>query len=146
VRLPKRPCKTVGCPFFAVAGGRCTACVRLANIGRGSPSRRGYDEKHRTLRVLAFQRDKWRCIECGWEPDTVRDSRAYGLGEPPTDAILEELRLRRLRNDRHLHGDHEASIATRPDLRHDLDNYRTLCNTCHSAKTLREQRGSVVVA
>jgi hypothetical protein len=26
----------------------------------------------------------------------------------------------------------------RPDLRLDLDNLRTRCNTCHSAKTMRE--------
>jgi 5-methylcytosine-specific restriction endonuclease McrA len=55
--------------------------------------------------------------------------------------ILDELRRAKNRNDRHLHGDHQIPIEERPDLRLSLDNYRTRCSTCHSAKTMRELKG-----
>ena len=71
----------------------------------------------------------------------MRGARAYGLDEPATDVILAELRERWRLGLKHLHGDHDVPIDRRPDLRLDLDNYRTLCNECHSVKTLREQRG-----
>lgn len=99
---------------------------------------RGYDSIHRRLRVLAFKRDAWTCIDCGWMPDCVRQCRAISIEDPPAELILEELRQRQQRNQQHLHADHEQSIELRPDLRTDLDNYRTRCNRCHSAKTLRE--------
>jgi hypothetical protein len=66
-------------------------------------------------------------------------SRTYGLEEPPTSVILEELRKRWHANLRHLHGDHDVPIEQRPDLRLDLDNYKTRCNECHAAKTLIER-------
>jgi 5-methylcytosine-specific restriction endonuclease McrA len=76
----------------------------------------------------------------GWEPDVVRDCRTNGLEDPPASVILEELRRQWHQGKRHLHGDHDIPIQERPDLRLDLDNYRTRCNECHSAKTMREQR------
>jgi hypothetical protein len=143
MQLPKRRCSSAGCPRYALAkGSHCVLCQKLIDSRRGSPSRRGYDEQHRRLRILCFQRDDWKCVDCGWEPDTVRDARAYDLGEPPTDAILAELLDRWHRGQRHLHGDHDVPIQTRPDLRRDLDNYKTRCNECHSAKTMREQHGT----
>jgi hypothetical protein len=72
----------------------------------------------------------------------VRDSRAYELDEPSTTVILAELRDRWRRSDVHLHGDHDVSIQARPDLRLDLDNYKTRCNRCHDAKTMREMRAT----
>jgi 5-methylcytosine-specific restriction endonuclease McrA len=77
-------------------------------------------------------------VDCGWEPDVVRDSRTYGLDSPPISIILEELRQQWHQGKRHLHGDHDIPIEERPDLRLDLDNYRTRCNECHSAKTIKE--------
>jgi hypothetical protein len=56
--------------------------------------------------------------------------------------VLEELRRAKLAHQRHLHADHQIPIADQPDLRLDLDNLRTRCNQCHSAKTMRE-RGPV---
>jgi hypothetical protein len=47
------------------------------------------------------------------------------------------------RGEKHLHGDHDTPIQDRPDLRFDLDNYRTRCNECHSAKTMREQNAGM---
>jgi len=141
-RIPKRPCSTPGCAETTEHGSRCPGCQKLyqqqQDERRQSPSRRGYDADHNRLRILAFLRDGWRCVDCGWEPDTVRDFRLYGLGEPAREVILEELRIRWTRGERHLHGDHQIPIQDRPESRLDLDNYRTRCNECHSAKTMRE--------
>jgi hypothetical protein len=135
--LPKRNCSN-GCGRQAEGGGRCAPCQKQTDQRRGSPTQRGYDKDHRRLRIQCFQRDNWRCVDCGWEPDVIRDCRIYQLDEPPIQVILDELRARWQRNDRHLHGDHDTPIQDRPDLRLDLDNYKTRCNECHSAKTIRE--------
>ena len=71
----------------------------------------------------------------------VRLFRESGLGIPPTDRVLEELRAAFARDDRHLHADHEITIEARPDLAEALDNYRTRCNVCHMVKTAREDHG-----
>jgi 5-methylcytosine-specific restriction enzyme A len=146
MRLAKRACSTPGCAGLAENGPRCEACKKLQDrvyeSRRGSPWRRGYDDVHQRLRIQCFQRDGWRCVDCGWEPDVIREARLYGLPEPPTDVILRELRQRFNRDDVHLHGDHDIPIEQRPDLRLDLDNYRTRCNRCHSAKTMRELKGT----
>ena len=143
MQLPKRPCSS-GCGRFAVSGeSKCSSCEKQRYVRRGTPHARGYDADHNKLRIQCFMRDEWKCVDCGWEPDTVKDFREYGLGDPPIEAILEELRSRWHRKQRHLHGDHDTPIEERPDLRLDLDNYRTRCNECHSAKTLREQNGTV---
>ena len=145
VRRILRPCTTPGCPELT-PGGPCEqhrrARQREHDERRGSSRDRGYDADHRRLRVLCFQRDGWRCVDCGWEPDIVADFRRYGLGDPPTDRVLAELRDRHNRGERHLHADHQIPIAERPDLRLDLDNLRTRCDGCHRAKTVRETRGT----
>ncbi len=66
------------------------------------------------------------------------DFRQFELGPAPVEQVLAELRERFSRGERHLHADHQIPITVRPDLRLDLDNLRTRCNTCHSAKTMRE--------
>ena len=68
----------------------------------------------------------------------MKDFRQFELGTPPVEQVLAELRERFSQGERHLHADHQIPIAVRPDLRLDLDNLRTRCNTCHSAKTMRE--------
>ena len=105
---------------------------------RGTSAERGYDADHRRLRILCFIRDEWRCVDCGWEPNVAKDWRQFELGPPPTEQVLAELKARFSRGERHLHADHQIPIEARPDLRLDLDNLRTRCNTCHSAKTMRE--------
>jgi 5-methylcytosine-specific restriction endonuclease McrA len=141
----KRPCTTPGCPELT-PGGPCElhrrARQREHDERRGSSRDRGYDADHRRLRVLCFQRDEWRCVDCGWEPEIVRVFREVGLGDPPTERVLSELRDRHNRGERHLHADHQIPIEERPDLRLDLDNLRTRCDGCHRAKTVRETRGT----
>ncbi len=143
--LPTRGCSKCGKP--RTIGSLCGDCERtrqtlLDSYRRGSTTERGYDPAHRRLRILAFQRDGWKCIDCGWRPQIVVDFEQYELGEPDLAAVLNELRIAYNRNERHFHGDHVIPIEVRPDLRLDLDNYATRCNVCHSAKTMRELNGS----
>jgi 5-methylcytosine-specific restriction enzyme A len=146
MRLPKRSCSTPGCGKLTDKGPRCVSCQRKnsrqQDARRASPWKRGYNDDHNRLRVLCFQRDGWRCVDCGWEPDIVRDARVYELDDPSTDDVLAALRSAYRRGGQHLHGDHDTPIEQRPDLRLDLDNYRTRCNRCHSAKTMRETQGN----
>jgi hypothetical protein len=131
----------MGCPNLA-ASGKCDSCRRerfkQLDANRPNSDARGYDADFRRLRVLCFQRDAWRCVDCGWEPNVVRDFRLYDLGPPPVEQVLHELRERFHIGERHLHCDHQIPISARPDLRLVLDNLRTRCDTCHGAKTLRE--------
>jgi 5-methylcytosine-specific restriction enzyme A len=140
-----RPCSIPGCPELT-PDGPCEqhrrARQREHDERRGSSVERGYDVGHRRLRVLCFERDGWRCVDCGWEPDIVRMFREADLGDPPTNQVLDELRDRHNRGERHFHADHQVPIEERPDLRLDLDNLRTRCDGCHRAKTLRESRGT----
>ena len=136
-----RPCTFPRCPELT-SGGPCESHRRERqrehDKRRGTATERGYDEHHRRLRVLCFERDGWRCVDCAWEPDIVKVFREAGLGQPSTDRVLAELRDSFNRGERHLHADHEIPIAERPDLQRDLENMRTRCDACHRAKTMRE--------
>jgi hypothetical protein len=144
--LPGRSCATPRCRNPAVKGSRCAACERAKQSHidrrRDGSTDRGYDEVHRRLRVLCFVRDNWKCVDCGWQPDIIVDCEEHQFDEPPVDAILEALRVAFNRGERHLHADHDQPVEQRPDLRTDLDNYKTRCNRCHSAKTMRELNAS----
>ena len=136
-----RPCTAPGCPTLT-SGGPCEQHRRTRqrehDVHRGTSAERGYDASFRRLRVLCFQRDEWCCVDCGWTPKMVRLFREAGLGDPPVQDVLKELREAFGRRARHLHADHQIPIADRPDLRLDLDNLRTRCDACHRAKTMRE--------
>jgi 5-methylcytosine-specific restriction endonuclease McrA len=140
--LPKRPCHWPGCKALCDEEAYCAEHRRQQDERRGTSAERGYDADHRRLRVLCFQRDEWRCTDCGFEPTIVADFRRFGMGTPPVEPVLTELRQRFSLGERHLHADHQIPITVRPDLRLDLDNMRTRCNSCHSAKTLKEMRAS----
>jgi hypothetical protein len=89
-----RPCSSPGCPELT-PGGPCEqhrrARQRRHDERRGTSTERGYDADHRRLRVLCFQRDCWRCVDCGWEPEIVRVFRESGLGVPITKLSREQL-------------------------------------------------------
>jgi 5-methylcytosine-specific restriction endonuclease McrA len=68
----------------------------------------------------------------------IRDCRLAGVDAPPVEVVLDELRRAKLAGERHLHADHVLPIADRPELRLDLGNMQTLCDTCHKRKTLKE--------
>jgi hypothetical protein len=135
---PAIPCRRCGAP----SQGRCIACSKVKNQRiddcRGTSTQRGYGPTHRRLRISCFIRDNWTCVDCGWQPSIVADFALYQLGEPPLERILAELTANHNAGHRHLHADHQIPIEERRDLRLDLRNYRTRCNLCHSAKTMRE--------
>jgi hypothetical protein len=99
--IPLRPCSTSECPALT-SRGRCTMHRRESDALRGSSAERRYDADHRRLRILCFVRDGWRCGDCGWEPEIVEQFRRWGLGAPPRDLVLAELRHRHNRGERHL--------------------------------------------
>lgn len=137
--LPARAC--AHCGGNHRHGTTCQVQKRertIWDLRRGTPTERGYDKHHRVLRVQCFLRDAWRCVECGWRPPIVEQFSEFGLGVPPTEAVLAELTELHRRGERHLDADHEIPISDRPELRLSLDNYRTRCDRCHKAKTLRE--------
>ena len=139
---PTRPCSSPGCQILCDGEPYCPdhrrRTRRQQDEQRGTPPARGYDADHRRLRILCFQRDQWRCVDCGWEPDIVADCRRFELGDPPLEKVLAELRERLKRGERHLHADHQVPIAVRPELRLELDNLRTRCDRCHNRKTRLE--------
>jgi 5-methylcytosine-specific restriction protein A len=134
--LAARACATPGCRNPA-RKARCTDCERKQQEARGTTTQRGYDADHNRLRIMAFQRDDWRCADCGWRPQLIVECETYGIDEPPLDVILGWLTTAYHRGERHLQGDHIQPIERRPDLRLDLDNYATLCSACHQEKTRR---------
>ena len=136
---PKRPCSQPGCPEL-VQHGRCASHARIVEQRRGNSTKRGYGSAHKALRIQCFERDEWRCVACSWEPKIVQEFKFCGL-DAPTDKILDQLRVAFGRNERHLHADHIQRIEVRPDLASDLSNMQTLCNSCHSVKTLAETNG-----
>src|ERR1017187_5898736 len=92
VRRILRPCSIPGCPELT-PGGPCEqhrrARQREHDERRGTSVERGYDADHRRLRSLCFQRDRWRCVNCGWEPEIIRVFREAGLGVPPAQEVLD---------------------------------------------------------
>ena len=106
---------------------------------RRTTVQQGYGSDHERLRIRCFERDQWRCVKCGWEPETVIDYRRFEMGTPPTVEVIEELRRRYNKRERHLHADHVIPVDARPDLRLDLGNMQTLCNLCHGRKTNEER-------
>lgn len=119
-----------------VESGRCANC----QLPTGSTAR-GYDADWQHVRIACFERDHWRCADCGWEPETVRLCRQTGIPLPDAKVLLAELRAAYRQRGRHLHADHEVPINLRPELRLDLKNVKTRCNVCHNAKTAREDGG-----
>ena len=141
--LPLRSCLQPGCATL-VQSGKCAEHAQMAERRREKTTARGYDAKHQKLRILCFQRDDWRCVDCGWQAELVSDFHRFGLGEPPAAKVLEELRMNFNRGERHLHADHDIPIQVRPELRLDLDNLRTRCDKCHRVKTLREFKQGIL--
>ncbi len=135
---PPRLCTGCGNPVL----GRCSTCQgakhRRTDAQRGTSTERGYTAEWRVLRVAAFVRDHWTCVECGWKPEIVALYESLGIPElPAREAVLEELKVRKNAGLRHLHGDHIVSIERAPELRLCLENIQTLCNVDHARKSIR---------
>ena len=134
---PLRPCTAPGCPRLS-RSSLCDVHALRYERDRGTPTDRGYDTRYDRLRIPCFVRDNWTCVDCGWKPELVAVCQEYDLGVPPIAKVIDELRRRFNRRERHLHADHIEPIAVRPDLRLDLNNLATRCNICHNRRTLRQ--------
>ena len=132
--LPLKPCVVPGCPRLC-RGARCEFHSLQQETSRGTSTDRGYDVWHRRLRPLCFERDNWRCVDCGWQPDLVKFYQHMNLGAIPVERVFDELRQRANNGQRHLHMDHIQTIEDRPDLRLMLDNVATRCNVCHNKRS-----------
>lgn len=145
VSVVMRPC--AGRCGSLVESGRCAACRAKVEAHRGKTAERGYDARFRALRVPCFERDGWRCVDCGWQPDIVRRFHDAGVPDLPSPAlVLKELRARFAMGETHLHADHQIQIDVAPGLRLELSNLRTRCNVCHSRKTREEHATEFVCA
>ena len=138
--MPTAPPRLCRCGEVYV--GRCSACsrnkARRQDERRGTSTERGYDADWRIIRIRAFERDGWRCVDCGWRPEIVEMYERIGAGVPETLLVMEELRARQQAGGLHLQGDHIQTIADRPDLRLDVGNVASRCSVCHSRRTARE--------
>lgn len=137
---PLHPCAMPGCPLLVRGSLRCERHATRPDAQRDTSTRRGYDVYHRRLRLLCFERDGWRCVDCGFTPDLVKLYQKFDIGMPDTPKILAELRIRCVNSERHLHADHIIPIAEKPELRLELDNLATRCDQCHNKRTIRQQR------
>ena len=107
-----RQCSAPGCGEPTRRSGRCAACRRRAEHGRGSAASRGYDADWAKIRYAFLLANAW-CVDCGerateadHDPVSRRDLVAVGVPNP--DA-WERLRPR--------------------------------CKPCHSARTVRTLEG-----
>lgn len=134
--LPLKQCSKLGCRALT-AHGRCDAHQIIQPV-RGTTVERGYGADHKRIRILCFERDDWRCVDCGWEPEIVRAFREAGLDPPPTEQVIDDLKRAFARGDRHLHADHVVPIEVNAELRLVLGNLATRCNRCHNRKRASE--------
>jgi 5-methylcytosine-specific restriction endonuclease McrA len=107
----------------------------------GTTKQRGYAGDWPRLRLQAFVRDEWRCRQCGWEPNVVRECRLAGVDAPPADVIQRELAANLARGEPYLIGDHIKPSRGDSAKHHDLDNVQTLCDRCHGHKSSLERQG-----
>ena len=141
---PLKACSQFPCPEKLPANGpsKCPKHLKAKHKRiderRGSAHARGYDAAWSQLRIQAFIRDGWHCVQCGWEPDLVRYYRDGNLGLPPTATMLDILRIRYNAGQEHLDADHIIPFGRRPELRLVLSNLQTMCSTCHKAKSRNE--------
>src|SRR5579863_9629475 len=114
--LPLAPCSFPGCagraPFKRkFCPAHDTASARKTQVRRPSSAAQGYDATWRRLRVMHLNSNPL-CIVC--------------LAEDRVTVATEV--------------DHRIPIIVRPDLRLDMANLDSLCASCHSKKTRREQQ------
>lgn len=117
---PARPCTTPGCPELITERGQSKCpqhrkeVSRIYELSRGSSSRRGYDRQWQVVREQALKRDEYICQTC----------KNKGRAVPATIV------------------DHSKAFHGKADpLRLDLDNLVSLCRSCHSHKTNRQDGG-----
>ncbi len=108
---PLRPCLHPGCPAL-VSTGRCPAHARAYDRQRGTSAERGYHSpEHRA----------WRRAVLELHPTCADPDRRH----PDEERLA-------------VHADH--IIPVRLGGTWAIENGQGLCHSCHSAKTMREQR------
>ena len=127
------------CPRPALDGGYCEEHAGSRRQTREEIQKhyRGKGSSHERNRVLAFRRDGWKCVRCGWRPRVVREYHRFPelMAFPPEAIILAELTAAYKRRDNHLQAHHILDVESRPDLADDLANLSTLCKECHAKET-----------
>lgn len=112
--LPARYCTApAGCSNLT-SGGPCAKHRKQRDVRRGTPTERGYDVVWRRLRGLILNRHPLCTMKTNCKP-----------GEPVPATEVH----------------HRIPISERPDLRLVVSNLQAACRACHSALTMREQRG-----
>jgi 5-methylcytosine-specific restriction protein A len=113
---PKRPCRKPNCHGIAVADGLCERCGKITeNVvesRRQSSAKRGYGRKWREA-SQGYLRSHPLCRHCQQRGKLVQAT------------LVDHIRPHR--------GDWS--------LFWDTDNWQELCDSCHSAKTVREDGG-----
>lgn len=107
-----------GCPHYAEPdGSRCSQCAGLAPKSKS----KGTTTAWRKARLLALERDGWKCTRCG---KTQAQAKAEGLG---------------------LEVHHLAASSRTPGRsidrdEHPVDELQTLCRACHQLTYKRKTR------
>lgn len=114
--MPLRYCTTPGCPELTEAGGKCAQHRQQAARSRPSPRVTGrYDRTWERLPLAKLAANPF----C--------EIRTHCFDRPIVFSIATQV-------------DHIIPIRQRPDLRLAWSNLQSACESCHSAKTMRENR------
>ena len=118
--LPLKPCKQPGCAELVRGGGYCAKHKKTAAVnGSGDKRRRGSEAWH-----YLYNRGKWgelRAMQLLLQPFCVECAKAG-------------------RRRRAEEVDHITPHKGDEELFFNVDNLQSLCKSCHSRKTIAEQR------
>lgn len=123
---PKRPCSHPGCPEL-VTSGRCEAHM-VKQTNQFANLRKSYDQQRGTA------------ASRGYDARWTAYSKQYRIDYPLCVECLRNGILTSVEHGGHV--DHIVAVRGKNDpLFWDPNNHQSLCHSCHSAKTAREDQG-----